>query len=71
MATRLYRTDPGTGHIDVTEAVGQPATRVVQLVVDFDAVIPGNPNNRPTRHDVVEAITRLREHILRGNWPPA
>jgi hypothetical protein len=67
MATRRYGISRGkinNGGNVVTEAVGSAtAADNIELTIDL---APGM-----ARSEVVMAITRIQEHIMRGIWPPA
>lgn len=72
MATRRYMVNVGENAYQVTEAVGlATVSKNIELTVDFDAAIPGNPGAKPTREDVLVALEEFRDYVLRGNWPPA
>ena len=77
MATRLYSIDPGNNEFQVVEAVGSPiATKNIELTVNLastlitDTNAPGNVRSI-TREEVLEALEKFENYILRGNWPPA
>ena len=74
MATRRYSTAPGDaleGSNRVVEAVGAAtATKCIELTVDLANVLQGS--TKPvSRADVLDAIDRLHDYIVQGNWPPA
>lgn len=71
MATRRYSTQPGDQLKDVTEAVGA-ATATKSVEVTFDLANVKEGNTKPlTRQDVLDAIDRIRDKIVQGNFPPA
>lgn len=76
MATRLYSTAPGDavageGTNKVVEAIGSATTtKCIELTVDLGNVLQGS--SKPlTRQDVLDALDRLKDYIIQGQWPPA
>lgn len=67
MATRIYGVSLGEANHKgdaVTEGVGSAvAADSVEITVDLASSL--------SKHDVVLAIDRIKEHIVKGNWPPA
>lgn len=66
MATRRYGISRGERRRKerVTEAVGAAtAADGVELTVDLAVGL--------TKYDVLNAIDQIKEHVARGNWPPA
>ena len=71
MATRRYSVAPGASEYAITEAVGAAVvTAPIEITVDL-ANIAGLGNKPPSRQDVLDAITKVQNWILRGAWPPA
>lgn len=68
MATRRYMLNKGETFVGVTEAVGAATvTKNIELTVDFDAP----SGEKLTKSEVLQALGRFEEYILRGPWPPA
>lgn len=66
MATRRYGLSAGETEFQVTEAVGSATVSdSIEVTVDFDA------SARPSKNDVLQALEMIRNHIIKGNWPPA
>lgn len=64
MATRLYGLSRGETEFSVTEGVGAAtAADNIELTVDLAVSL--------SREDVLLALDKFRNHILKGNWPPA
>jgi hypothetical protein len=74
MATRLYSLNPGDDEFDVTEAVGSAtATKSIELTVDLaTSIVSDNGTTRTIRkQEVLDALEKFQNYILRKNWPPA
>ena len=66
MATRRYGISKGETEFQVTEAVGSAtASDSIELTVDFDAL------PKLDEAEVLRALDMIKNHILKGNWPPA
>lgn len=64
MATRRYGISRGEAPNQVTEAVGAAvASDSVELTIDLASNL--------TREDVILALEKIEQHIMKGNWPPA
>lgn len=64
MATRLYGLSRGETEFSVTEDVGSAvAADDVELTVDLAANM--------TKNEVLMALDMLKNHIVKGPWPPA
>jgi hypothetical protein len=64
MATRRYMTNLGETDVSVTEAIGSAtATKNVEATIDFAVVT--------SKEDALLALSRIKRHIIQGNWPPA
>jgi hypothetical protein len=71
MATRRYGVRPGENEYEVTESVGAAVdSDTVELTVDLAAGLDGS-TRAISREEVVQALDKIRNHILRGSWPPA
>lgn len=71
MATRLYSYVPNDPPYAITEAVGSATvTGPVEVTVDLGNVMVGS-TVAMQRHDVVEGLQKIIEHIMASNWPPA
>ena len=72
MATRLYAWNPGETR--VLEGVGAAASsKVMNLTVDIatDLINEGTTTRVLDRAEVLKFLDEVKEHILRGSWPPA
>lgn len=64
MATRRYGLSRGENEFSVLEAVGAAtATDNVEVTVDLAANMH--------RSEVLLALDKIKNHILKGPWPPA
>jgi hypothetical protein len=64
MATRIYGVSRGETEFQVVEGVGAAvAADGVELTVDLAVSL--------TKEDVILAVDRIKNHIIKGNWPPA
>ena len=64
MATRLYGISRGETEFQITEGVGSAtAADNIELTVDLAVNL--------TKADVLLKLDELKNHILKGNWPPA
>lgn len=77
MATRRYKINVGENAVnaEVTEEVGAATnSKFVELTVDLaaTAAYKGDGTQRAiTRAEVLECLDEIKEHILKGDWPPA
>lgn len=74
MATRIYATSPGDDEFHVKENVGPTGTSaIIAVVVDLatTGVTDKGVTRGPTRQEVLDAIERVQNWILKKNWPPA
>lgn len=68
MATRRYGISKGETEFQITEAVGAAtASDNVEVTVDHDAPV----GKTITKAEVLAALDMIRNHITKGNWPPA
>lgn len=69
MATRRYGVSAGETAFQVTEAVGAAvAADSVELTVDLAGTAMTGAG---AREKVLLAIECIKQHIMKGNWPPA
>ena len=74
MATRVYGIDPGAQNTDVAEAIGSAASSgFIALTVDIanTVVTEGGGTRTLTREELINGLENIKEHIMRGDWPPA
>ena len=78
MATRRYKVnaDEMAANGQVTEEVGAATnSKFIELTVDLDATAvynrDGSTRRSLTRDEVLEGLEQIKQHILKGNWPPA
>jgi len=74
MATRLYGISVGEGEFSVTEGVGSAvAADTVELTVELAATAVNTATGQRTigKQEVLDALEKIKNHIIKGNWPPA
>lgn len=74
MATRRYGISIGEGEFQITEGVGAAvASDNIELTVDIaTTVVNSNGSTRVvSRQEVLDALEKFENHIIKGNWPPA
>lgn len=78
MATRRYKINASERAVEaeVTEEVGAATnSKFVELTVDLAATAAyaanGVTQRAITKDEVLECIDEIKQHILKGNWPPA
>lgn len=74
MATRIYQISAGEKEEEVTEGVGSAtAANTVELTVDLATtqVNDGGSTRTISKEEVLDALEKIKNHILKGNWPPA
>lgn len=73
MATRLYGVS--VGEEIVTEGAGSAVVAdKVEVTVELATTavnLDGADTRALTKHEVLESLDKIKEHILKGNWPPA
>ena len=72
MATRLYAWGPG--QTTVQEGVGGAcSSQMINLTVDLDSTLitEGGSTRVIKEEEVLKFLEEVKEHILRGIWPPA
>lgn len=67
MANRYYGLDLGDTEFGVTEASSTTATTDVEVRVDLAGVTSGSAG----KAQVLLLLDMIKNHILKGNWPPA
>jgi hypothetical protein len=75
MATRRYKLSPGNKYELMVEEVGlATVSNVVELTVDLATTTMNNVNGgtrQIQKEEVLEVLTKFKDHILAGKWPPA
>lgn len=74
MATRLYGISVGEAANVVTEGAGSAvAADKVELTVELatTAVGEGASTRAITKAEVLDCVEKIKQHIIKGNWPPA
>ena len=62
MADRFYGLDRGDTEFDVTEDSSSP-TKDVEVAVDLAVNLE--------KEEVLNKLNEIRNHIIKGDWPPA
>lgn len=64
MATRLYGLSRGETEFEITEGVGSAtAADGIELTVDLAVNLE--------KDEVLRALDMIKNHIVKGDWPPA
>lgn len=74
MATRRYKLSVGEGEFSVTEEVGAAVNSdTVELTVELatTAVNEGGSTRGILKQEVLDILDKFKNHITKGNWPPA
>lgn len=74
MATRRYKISPGETEFQIVEEVGAATNSdVVELTVDLasTAVNERGSTRAIKKQEVLDALDKLKNHILKSNWTPA
>ena len=75
MATRRYGISAGEGEFSVTEAVGAAVSAdTVEVTVELanTAVnVTGGTTRSISKQEVLDALDKIKNHIIKGNWTPA
>ncbi len=74
MATRLYGISVGAGEFSVTEGAGSAvAADKVELTVELATTAVGafTSTRAITKSEVLDCLDKIKNHIIKGNWPPA
>lgn len=73
MATRLYKVSVGEGEFAVAEGAGSAVVSdTVELTVECasTAVNFRGSTRKPDKQEVLDAIEKIKNHIIKNNWPP-
>jgi len=74
MATRRFGISVGEGEFAVTEAVGAAVSSdTVEVTVDLatTTVNEGASTRAIKKQEVLIALEKIKNHVLKANWPPA
>ena len=74
MATRRYKLSVGEGEFSVTEEAGAAVNSdIVELTVELadTAVNTASSTRQILKSEVLDCIEKIKNHIVKGNWPPA
>lgn len=74
MATRRYGISVGEGEFAITEAAGAAiSSDKVEVTVELatTAVNTGGTTRAILKQEVLDSLDKIKNHILKGNWPPA
>jgi len=74
MATRIYGMSVGVGEFAVTEGVGSAvAADTVEVTVELatTGVNAGGSTRAISKEEVLDALEKIKNHIIKGNWLPA
>jgi len=74
MATRRYKVSVGEGEFSVVEEAGAAVNSdIVELTVELAATaVNENGSTRIIKKsEVLDCVEKLKNHIIKGNWPPA
>lgn len=74
MATRRYKLSPGETEFSITEEAGDATNSdTVELTVDLatTTVNAGGTTRAILKNEVLDILDKLKNHITKGNWPPA
>ena len=74
MATRRYKLSVGEGEFSVTEEAGAAVNSdIVELTVELasTAVNTDSSTRQVLKSEVLDCIEKIKNHIVKGNWPPA
>lgn len=66
MAERFYGLDRGETEFSVTEGSSTTATTDVEVRVDLAGF-----SGAVAKSEVLQLLDMIKNHILKGNWPPA
>lgn len=74
MATRRFGISVGESEFQVTEGVGAAVNAdTVELTVDLATTTVNDKGTTRAikKHEVIEALEKLMNHVIKSNWPPA
>lgn len=75
MATRRYKISPGKNEFQIVEEVGAATNSdVVELTVDLANTLvnaSGGTTRTVSKEEVLLALEKFENHIIKSQWPPA
>jgi hypothetical protein len=74
MATRRFKCSVGEGEFAIVEEAGAAVNSdTVELTVELasTAVNDGGTTRTIKKQEVLDCLDKIKNHILKGNWPPA
>lgn len=75
MATRRYKVNPGEGEFNVVEEAGAANNSdLVELTIDLVSTgvnIENSATRTISKEEALQAIDKIKNHIIKSNWPPA
>lgn len=74
MATRRYKISVGEGEFAIVEEAGAAVNSdTVELTVELatTAVNEGASTRAIKKSEVLDCLEKIKNHIIKGNWPPA
>jgi anti-sigma28 factor (negative regulator of flagellin synthesis) len=74
MATRRYKISVGETYNSVTEEAGAAVNSdIVELTVELAATAVNTASGQRivNKEEVLDAVEKIKAHIIKGNWPPA
>lgn len=69
MATRRFKISPGVALV-VEEAGAAVNSHLVELTVECASTAMDGGTRQISRQEVLDAITKLQEHVTLCPWPP-
>ena len=70
MATRLYKVSVGEGEFSVLDGAGSAVVSdTVELTVECSATAIGGAR-AISKQETLEALEKIKNHIVKNNWPP-
>lgn len=74
MATRRYKINPGQDEFAITEEAGAAVnSHVIELTVEMadTAVSITGGTRKVDKSEVILALDKIKNHLIKSNWPPA
>lgn len=75
MATRRYGISVGQAEEEVTEGEGAAVDAdLVEVTVELDAdeiTVDGVTTRAISKAEVLDSLDKIKNHIIKSNWPPA
>lgn len=74
MATRRFKISVGEGEFSVVEEAGAAVNSdTVELTVELaaTAVNEGSGQRAIKKSEVLDCLDKIKNHIVKANWPPA